>query len=133
MVAMEPAVGEVRFPEMRREIIGAIKALADPEYQEAVWVKRIYPHPRYYDDFDLNISILYDDTAVLEDPYAAIGSTLASRGEADALASLAEAINALLDVEGDDLSDADYINSPRWGAVVEAARAAYVAMAGSGQ
>ncbi|MFG3437739.1 hypothetical protein ACGF0J_10915 [Nonomuraea sp. NPDC047897] len=76
---MEPTVKEIRFPDMRKEVEGAVRALADLEYQQAVWIRREDPHSQYYDDFDLNIHILYDDTAVLEDPYAAIGQLLTSR------------------------------------------------------
>jgi hypothetical protein len=110
---------------MRNEVIGAIRALADPNYQEAVWIRREYPHPGYYDDFDLNIHILYDDTGVCEDPFGSIGSYLKSKREAEVVSQLADALNALLAAEGDDRSDSEYLGSPHWQAVVHAASTAY--------
>lgn len=106
---------------MRNEVIRAIRALADPNYQEAVWIRREYPHPGYYDDFDLNIHILYEDTSVCEDPLGSIGSYLKSKREAEVVSQLADALNALLAAEGDDRSDSEYLGSPHWQAVVHAA------------
>ncbi|MEV0821621.1 SCO4402 family protein [Nonomuraea rubra] len=128
---MESSAKETRFPEMRAEIISAVSALADPAYQERVWLRRIYPHPQYYDDFDLNIHILYDDTTVLENPQRAIGNLLVSQQEADALAMLAKALQKLFDAEGISRSDQEYMNSPCWREVVEAARQAKQAMVDS--
>jgi len=110
---------------MRNEVIGALRALADPAHQEAVWIRREYPHPGYYDDFDHNIHILYDDSGVCEDPFGSIGSYLKSSREAEVVSQLAEALNALLAAEGDDRSDSEYLRSPHWQAVVHAASAAY--------
>jgi hypothetical protein len=114
----------VRFPEMRSEVMRALQALADPDYQRRVWVNRVYPHPGFYDDFTLNIHILYDDTRVLEAPHEVVGSVLSSDLEAEAMARLAHVINSLFERVGTDLSDEDYLRQPEWSSVVEQAQAA---------
>ncbi|GII66870.1 hypothetical protein Skr01_69550 [Sphaerisporangium krabiense] len=111
----------VKYPEARAEVVLAIKSLADVDYQQRVWVERLYPQPGYYDDFTQNIHILYDDTAVLEDPISAVGIYLKSRDEADALISVARALENIFADLGTERPDADYLRSPLWGAVVEAA------------
>lgn len=116
-------MNEVRFPDMRNEIVRAVKALADPEYQWSAWVRRELP-PGRYDEFDHRIHVLYDDTQVLEDSAAAIGVYLCSREEADAMKKLAAALDALFDELGTDLSDEDYLRAPAWSSVVVAAREA---------
>jgi hypothetical protein len=112
---------EVRFPEFREEIIGAVRTLSDPEYQNQAWVRRETP-PDVIEDFDMNIHILYDDTTVLEDPHAAIGDLLKTAAEADALAKLAQVIDSMFERVGTDLSDEQYLVLPEWTAVVSAAR-----------
>ncbi|MFJ9786165.1 hypothetical protein ACIRSS_41805 [Amycolatopsis sp. NPDC101161] len=108
---------------MRNEIVRAVKALADPEYQWSAWVRRELP-PGQYDEFTHRIHILYDDTQVLEDPAAAVGVYLYSREEADAMAKLAAALDALFAELGTELSDEDYLRARAWSSVVAAAREA---------
>ncbi|WP_157252732.1 SCO4402 family protein [Nonomuraea typhae] len=122
------AMSAIRFPKMRDEVISAIRALADPGHQETVWRKREYPHDGYYDDFSTNIHILYDDTGVCEDPFGSIGLYLKSQAEAEAIARVAEALNELLEIEGAGRTDAEYLGSPHWHAVVRAASVARQAL-----
>jgi hypothetical protein len=124
LVQVACTMSDVRFPYMRAEIIGAINSLADPDYQWRVWIERIYPHENYYDDFGLNVHILYDDTHVLEDPVGAIGAYLRSQEEAAALIGLAEALDTVFSTLGTELADIEYVRSPLWGRVVESARSA---------
>ncbi|MFF4739328.1 hypothetical protein ACFY2W_26105 [Streptomyces sp. NPDC001262] len=128
---MEPAVTSkpkpVQLPEMRSEVISAVRALSDPEYQQRVWVDRQYPHPGYFDDFTLNVNIL-DDAAVLENPYAAIGFTLASVEEARAMEQLANSLNEVLTSVGSQSTDSAFLASPYWGNVVAAANHALHAL-----
>ncbi|MER7182680.1 hypothetical protein ABT404_24920 [Streptomyces hyaluromycini] len=122
----------VRFPEMRQNVISAVRALSDKAYQMRVWIGRDYPGEGYFDDFAMNLSILYDDTLVLDDPVASLGTVLASRQEAAALAGLGSALDELLGREGTGRSDAEYVASPLWGAVVESAAVAYRIMMEAG-
>ncbi|MET8729522.1 hypothetical protein ABZV81_20420 [Streptomyces parvus] len=118
----------VKLPEMRAEAIGAVQALASPEYQQRVWIDRTYPHPDYYDDLTLNVHILYDDTAVLASPEAALGYTLTSEQEVRAMKELAHALDAALEGVGADAPDAEFLQSPLWPQVVAAAQAALTAL-----
>lgn len=108
---------------MRLQVFSAVNALADREYQQRVWIDQIYPRENYYDDLDLNIHILYDDTSVLPDPTTTLGQILASRAEVDALRSLAERLDPIIDELGDS-PDSAYLSHPRWPGVVDAAESA---------
>ncbi|WP_435812251.1 SCO4402 family protein [Streptomyces olivaceoviridis] len=121
-------LNSVSFPEMRGNVVSAVQALADEDYQQRVWIDREYPHEGYYDDFDMNLHILFDDTLVLEDPTAAVGTILRSKEEVEAMGALASALDALLATEGRDKTDAEYIASPLWHAVLRAASAALEAL-----
>ncbi|WP_410811721.1 SCO4402 family protein [Micromonospora sp. 067-2] len=123
LVILGKAMTEIRFPDMRNEIVRAVKALADPAYQWSAWIRRELP-PGEYDEFTHRIHILYDDTEVLEDPDAAIGIYLRSQEEADSMRTLAQAIDSLFDECGTHLSDEAYLRASGWPAVVQAANAA---------
>jgi hypothetical protein len=130
MGGMEQEI-EVLYPEMRDAIIDAVRTLSDPEYQYRTWVLREIP-PDKIEDFDINIHILYDDTTILENPYAGIGDVLKTEAEADALAKLAHAIDSMFERVGTDLSDEQYLTLPDWNAVVSTARDALAVMTENG-
>lgn len=121
----------VRYPEMRLQVLSAINALADREYQQRVWIDRIYPHENYYDDLDLNIHILYDDALVLPDPTSTVEQILASRAEADAFRLLAERLDPIINELGDS-PDSVYLSHPGWPSVVDAAESARAVMRSAG-
>ncbi|MEU1075124.1 MULTISPECIES: hypothetical protein [unclassified Streptomyces] len=124
MEIMEPPVNKpsvyVRLPEMRAEVISAVRALSDPEHQQRVWVERKYPRPGYFEDLTLNVNIL-DDAGVLDNPHAAIGYTLASEDEAQSMVRLGACLDAALSGTGRDAPDETILASPLWGKVVMAA------------
>lgn len=113
----------VEYPEMRAEVIEAVRALSDLEHQRRVWVRRELPHPGYHDDFALNLNVLYDDTSVLEDPAAAIGDVLRDDREARALAPLRDSLEDLL-AKHPHLTDEQYLDTPEWPTVLATAAAA---------
>lgn len=115
---------DITLPDMRAEIIASVRALADPAYQQRVWVDREYPSADYYDDLTLTVNILYDDTTVLADPRAALGRTLASEAEVEAMSRLAGELTRALDEVGRDQPDERFLASPAWPSVVDAASAA---------
>ncbi|GGT62287.1 hypothetical protein GCM10010207_72360 [Streptomyces atratus] len=125
-------LNSVSFPDMRRNVISAVGALADKEYQRRVWVERIYPQEGFYDDFSMNLNILYDDTLVLDDPASTLGTVLRSEEEVAAMVMLASAINNLMGREGNEKTDAEYMKSPLWGAVLRSASAACAIMSRTG-
>lgn len=117
--------GTVEFPNMRAEVIGALRALSDPEHQRAVWGK-YEPGVPYYDDLDLNVHILYDDTQVLPDPASAVPSLL-HKSEVPALQAV-DAVLGQMILDLGDRPDAEYLSDPRWRAVVRAAGEALTVM-----
>jgi hypothetical protein len=115
----------IEYPEMRLEVIGALRSLSDPMHQRSSW-GRVEEGVSYYDDLTLNVHILYDDCRVLPSPETAVPSLL-YEAEVSALRAVDEALGPLLDELGD-RADEDYIADPRWPAVVSAARMALTAM-----
>jgi hypothetical protein len=110
--------GDFEFPAMRAEVKEALRALSDPEHQHARW-GRYEPGVEYYDDLDLNVHILYDDTQVLPEPASAVPSLL-HESEAPALLALDAVLGEMIRQLGD-APDTSYVSDPRWPAVVRAA------------
>lgn len=117
---------DVTFPAMRAEVVAAVAVLADPVYQQRVWVERIYPNDGFYDDLTQNVHVLFDDTEVLPDPVTRVGSVLRD-AEVGPPSELAAAFEPVLDDRGD-VEDAAYLADPRWPGVVAAARRASAAL-----
>lgn len=119
---VEPPVDPLRYPEMRAEVIDAVTSLADPDYQQKVWIRREYPQPGFYDDLTTNINILFDDVCVLPDPQTRVGIVL-HPNEVDAMKALSNVLDPLIDELGD-APDTQYLNHPQWTTVVTTARQA---------
>lgn len=125
MDELEPPVTDVRFPAMRQQTLMALIALADPEYQERVWIQRHYPRDGFYDDLTMNINVLYDN--VLPEPQSRVGTVLRSESESAELLRLEQVLGPLIDDLGD-ASDGEYISDRRWSDVVAAAATAAAEM-----
>lgn len=110
--------GSVEFPNMRAEVIGALRALSDTEHQRAKWGKYESGVP-YYDDLDMNVHVLYDDAQVLPDPESAVPSVL-HESEVSAMHAVGAVLCQMIQDLGD-RPDAEYLSDPRWPAVVRAA------------
>ena len=119
---------DVKFPQLRAEMVDAVRALADHEYQWRVWIRQDLPQPDWYDDLTLNIHVLYDDTRVLEAPTETVGDVLRTTDEATALMPLAQALDTLFTRHGKHLSDEEYLATPEWSTVVVAAGTALRAL-----
>ena len=90
-------------------------------------MRRELPHPDYYDDFLLNLHVLYDDTTVMDDPEGAIGDILRDAREARALAPLRDALDDLLK-RHPGLTDEQYLATPEWQTVLATAGAAWAVL-----
>lgn len=111
------------YPEMRQELLETATVLADPEYQQRVWVERRIP-PRIDDDsFDYAVHFIYDDTCLGEDASQAIGLYVRDEREADAIRILVDALDKLFLARGTGLTDAQYLACTEWPHVVDAAKA----------
>jgi hypothetical protein len=118
---------DVEFPAMRREVVGALASLADPEYQRRAWVDQHFETPTVYEDLKLVLNVLYDDTQVLPDPRQRTGTVLIAGSEVKALESLAGPLTAVLDRLGNAEASA-YLESAEWPEVVSRAAVALASM-----
>jgi hypothetical protein len=116
---------EIEFPDMRNEVISALRSLSDPIHQQTRW-GRYEEGVNYYDDLALNIHILYDDCQVLPDPETATPAVLHA-AEVSAFQALEDVLGPMIDDLGD-RPDAHYTNDPRWVEVIRAARDALAMM-----
>ncbi|MGV9296830.1 SCO4402 family protein [Amycolatopsis sp. NPDC003676] len=112
----------IRFPGIRAQIVSAVVSLSDRDYQERVWIRRELPHPDYYDEFDLAVHSLFDDSQILPAPAPGCVGELIYADEEFPLARLGEVLGPLVDELGD-VPDADYLNSPQWPEVIRRAKA----------
>jgi len=119
---------DVKFPQMREELLGTLTSLSEESYQQRVWIEHKLPAghtPKtFYDSFDLVVHFLFDDTHLADNPKKTIGSILKNSSEAEAIKTLTQKIDRVLQVVGNQGSDKDYISSAEWPEVIDAAKAA---------
>jgi|688.fasta_scaffold431661_2 hypothetical protein len=115
---------DVTYPEIRRELLHYIYALANTDYQYENWITRKSWSEDEKDSLDFCIHFLFDDTNLASDPEASIGILLLNKEEAGAINRITSALNEVLDSNGSDEEDLTYLRSPQWVKVIETARAA---------
>ena len=116
---------DVTYPEMRNEVIAALRSLSDPTHQATRW-GRAEKGVNYYDDLTLNVNTLYDDCQVLPSPEAAVPGVLLA-ADVPALRTLDDVLGPMIRDLGN-RPDTDHLTDPRWPTVVAAAKAALDAM-----
>jgi hypothetical protein len=117
--------GVVRFPDMRREVIGAVQSLSDQQHQRARW-GRYEEGVNFYEDLTLNLHILYDDCMVLPNPQDAVPDVLHEE-EVPSFLVLEQALGPMIRDLGEQ-PDETYMTDGRWIEVVEAAGRALAVM-----
>lgn len=127
LVDLVLTMSDVEYPAMRREVMRALAAFSDRDYQERVWVQRNYPEPNFYDDLTQNVHILYDDSQVLPDPESRLRWVLLDGDELDRLRALDSVLGPMIDELGE-APDAAYLRDSRWPSVVSTASRALSAM-----
>jgi len=115
----------IEAPYMRLELVLTMKGLADENYQWQAWIHHQFPPPIQEDNFDYAIHFLFDDTGLADDTMGQIGCTLYDENEAKLVATVINAIDALFDKYGTELTDEQYLLKPEWQAVLAAAKTAY--------
>lgn len=126
-------MSEIKYPEMREELVNHLRALSDAEYQQRVWVAKGKEGTIEHDEFDYAVHFLYDDTQLAEDPRAMMGWILRNDSEAVLIERLVKIIESILQKHGTALSDAQYIVLPEWGGVVDVAKEALSIIGARGQ
>lgn len=110
---------------MRAEVILAVAALADAEYQQRFWGVR---RPSgAYDDLSMSIHTLYDDDVHLPNVDDSIGAVLVDGNELDRLRVLDSHLSPII-AELGDAPDSDYLAHEKWPSVVAAAQLALSAL-----
>lgn len=123
MDGLEQEVGGVRYPDVRENIVAAIRGLSNEEYQRRVWIGREMPANVEHDDFALAIEILYDLAGLRDDkPETWIGVILRDRNEAELVDAVMVQLDVVLDKYGANRADDEYINLPEWANVVAASK-----------
>lgn len=67
---------EIKYPDMRNNLIAYTESLSDSEYQRQYWGKSNPDNPSFYDDFDASVNFLDDMLERDSDPNAWIGLVL---------------------------------------------------------
>jgi hypothetical protein len=114
----------VKHPWWRKQVIETLETLSDINYQRRAWVEHQYPPGIQYDSFDLAVNVLFDDTALADAPEKTIGWILEDEQEMQAFSKVIHAVDEILNKLDTELTDEQYINSPEWQAVTDAAKAA---------
>lgn len=115
----------MKFPNIRNQLIVTLKGLSDITYQHSCWVNHNCPEPIKYDEFDLAVHFLFDDTTLYSEPENWIGLCLKNKDEAIKVKEVCDAIEAIFEKYGSSLSDKEYIELPEWKAVLSTAAVAF--------
>lgn len=115
----------IAYPEMRNYMIESIRALADEDYQQRVWINGEMPTDKYEDCFDFAINCLFDDLSLDTDWEKAIGAVLEDETELTAVQNLVRILDELIDKIGKDKPDIDFINAQEWPTVLHTAKNVY--------
>lgn len=115
----------IQFPNMRAQVVEALRALSDRQYQESIWGK-CDPAVNAYDDLDISVHMLYDDALVLPEPETCVPSLL-HESEVPALRAVDAVLGPMIRDLGDCPDDV-YLADPRWPAVVRAAGEAFTTL-----
>jgi hypothetical protein len=115
----------IEFPEMRHEVIAAIRSLSDPRHQKLRGGGQLVGI-NYSDALTLNLHVLYDVCRVLPSAEDAVPAVLHD-SEVQVFRPLDTALNPMIADLGE-RPDADCLADPRWESVVATARSALAVM-----
>jgi hypothetical protein len=113
----------IKFPDMRMNVLDNLQSLSDADHQMKTWINH-----EAYDSFDEVVHCLFDDSGFEKEPRSAIGDLLFEEEEADRIKAVIVSIDALFEKYGKNLSDAGYMATPEWPAIMAGARNALHAM-----
>jgi hypothetical protein len=122
----------IKFPDMRENLIGAIRYLANSETE--ITHKKVDGEGNLleYFDFSLAVHIIYDDIPGMEDSHeGCIGDILKNEDEEKCMKELIKNLNYVLDVDEVGELDKNYILSKHWQLVIKSARKTLMTMSNS--
>jgi hypothetical protein len=117
---------KIKNPIIRLNIKEYIESLSSLEYQQRIWIERA--DPKISDCFDDVIAFLFD-LAGLEDDLPEnnlpnIGLFFYDEAEARAVSQVIRAVNTVLNEQGLEASDLEYMHSRHWPEVLQTAQQA---------
>ncbi|WNB76610.1 SCO4402 family protein [Methylomonas koyamae] len=115
----------MKYPKMRNELILYLKGLSDAVYQQFCWVEHNCQNGVEYDEFDLAVHFLFDDTTLFSEPESWIGLCLKDKEEAFKIKKVCDAIEVIFEKYGTELQDKEYIALAEWKIVIDTATEAY--------
>ncbi|MEV1178613.1 hypothetical protein [Nonomuraea sp. NPDC049784] len=124
MAEEHPDEQPVRWPERRKDVLEALRALSDRDYQDQHWRSG-----KGRPDFTAAVHWLIDDTFIDQHGARALISHLFfDQQEADLVQMVVDALLRVLDDLGPTAPDNAYLDHPEWINVLNSADAAYVAL-----
>ncbi len=120
---------ENMLTNVRDELIKHLERLSDLAYQRRAWINKDFPPGIEYDDPDLVIHFLYDETGIADNPESGLNNILWNSNEVIAIKNLIEKLDLVLDnYDVGFISPKEYIQLPvpEWQMVIEAAKEALV-------
>jgi hypothetical protein len=116
----------VRFPGYRHEMLWYLHDLASPSVQRDKWILgKPKPSDREMYGLSFVIHFFFDDTELGTHPEKTLGYILLDDLEVSAIRRVVTAFDRVSKEMGDGKPDSEYLASPRWPKVIEAARSAY--------
>ncbi|WP_405166659.1 hypothetical protein OG203_17115 [Nocardia sp. NBC_01499] len=113
----------IEHPDARSAVIDLLGDLADPAFQQRVWVER-KGDPNLIENLDQAVADLFDLYLDDKNIERYIGAVLRNSSEAERVAELAGVLLPLYASLPPGTSDAAVIAMPEWSKVMETARAA---------
>lgn len=106
---------------MRRELLDALTALADRDYQRRVWERREDPGVGRYYGWDMAVHALFDDAPLEQGSSSVVGTLLRDEDEARAVDRVVAALNDVFAETGVEAPVEKVLRSAGWPRVVETA------------
>lgn len=107
-------MNQVKFPEMRHELIYDMRALlASGTESPADWRRVVHT-------LEAAIHIVYDDSALSQDASSEVGWMLKSEEEAESIRAIVAAMENVFAKFGVKPSDDGFLGDPRWVALMSA-------------
>lgn len=111
------SLSDLKFPEMRVELINSLQDLSDMETQRRAW--GAYGAPT--GTLDDAVHFLFDDTNLETEPFEHVGLIFKNTQEAKVVHALIKELNAIFDKYGTELGDLEYVGKPEWSNVIGSA------------
>lgn len=115
---------KLKHPDMRTMLIDSLKELSNKEIHLNKWANKKFKHA-LWDEFCLSSEILENIPFEHYPPEEQIGYSIYNIKEITPILYLINKINLIVNEIGWDKKDEDYLNSPLWAEMVDAADIAY--------